>query len=182
MMLRLFRRDPRPAVIGPLHDRIVAASRRPRLYAELGVPDTLEGRFEALCLHVVLVLRRLRALPAPADEIGQDLVDHVFRELDRSLREMGVGDFGVPKRMKKLAQAFYGRAQAYAVALDGQDRTDLAAALARNVVTGGEPAMPLADYAIGLEWALAAYALDDILRRELPVPGPHAPAEEARTP
>lgn len=179
MMLRLFRPDPRQAVIGPLHDRIVAAARRPLLYAELGIPDTLEGRFEALCLHVVLVLRRLRTLPAPADEIGQDLVDYVFRQLDRSLREMGVGDFGVPKRMKKLAQAFYGRAQAYAAALEAGDRAALAAALARNVLADGEPATPLADYALGLESALSGYALDDVLRRELPLPDPHASVQES---
>ncbi len=85
----------------------------PALYLALGVPDTVEGRFEALCLHVVLVLRHLRRLPAPAADIAQDLVNSVFAQLDSSLRELGVGDMGVSKRMKKLAQAFYGRAAAY---------------------------------------------------------------------
>ena len=179
MIFKLLRKDPRRAVIEGLHDEIVAAARQPRLYAELGVPDTLEGRFEALCLHVLLVLRRLRALPAPAAEIGQELVDHVFRQLDRSLREMGVGDFGVPKRMKKLAQAFYGRARAYDGALEAKDREALAAALARNMTGGAEPAMALADYTLNLERALAGMTLD-VLTKGPRLASPDWPAQEVR--
>ena len=173
MILGLLRKDPRRVLIEGLHDRIILAARRPRLYSSLGVPDTIEGRFEALCLHAVLVLRRLRRLPPPAGDIGQDLVDQVFRQLDRSLREMGVGDFGVPKRMKKLAQAFYGRARAYDAALDAGDRAGLTMALARNMTGEREPAAGLAAYAFALDAALASCSLDQLLAE-----GPPDPADE----
>src|SRR3954447_12346020 len=94
MVLSFFRRDPRRPVIETLYGRIAAAAREPGLYRALGVPDTLDGRFGSLALHAVLVLRRLRRLPPPADEVAQDLVDALFRELDPSLRAPGGGDPG----------------------------------------------------------------------------------------
>lgn len=124
----------RRRTIGTLHQRIGEAARRPDLYAALGVPDTVEGRFEALSLHVILVLRRLGQLPPPADEVAQELIDSVFVQLDESLRELGVGDMGVSKRIKKLGASFYARAGAYGTALDAGDMRGLAAALARNVL------------------------------------------------
>ncbi len=135
MIARFFRReDARRRLIETLHLRINEASRVPALYTGLGVPDSVEGRFEALCLHVILVLRRMRALPDPASDVAQDLVNAVFLQLDAALRELGVGDFGVPKRMKKLGAAFYGRAEGYDAALDAGDMAGLRAALARNVL------------------------------------------------
>lgn len=178
MIFGLFRKDPRRAVVGQLLQRIVAASRAPALYDHaLGIPDTVEGRFEALALHVVLVLRRLRRLPAPADEVAQDLVDAFFRHVEASLREMGVGDMGVPRRMKRLAQAFYGRASAYDAALDAGDAARLADALARNVLAGGPgpAAAALAAYVAAAEDALAGQADLDALLAEGPrfaAPGP----------
>ena len=106
MIFNLFRSDPRRKVIEALYRHIAAAARRPALYTHLGIPDTLEGRFEALTLHALLVLRRLRRLPPPADDVAQDLVNHLFREFDYALREMGVGDTRVPKRMQTLGEAF----------------------------------------------------------------------------
>ena len=108
-VLGFFRKDPRREAIETLYGRIAAASREPGLYLDLGVPDTVEGRFEAVTLHVILVLRRLGGLPGPADEVAQDLVDCFFRHLDASLRELAVGDLAVPKRMNKLGEAFAGR-------------------------------------------------------------------------
>jgi cytochrome b pre-mRNA-processing protein 3 len=172
-MLGLFRKDPRRPVIAALHGRIVSGARHPGLYGALGVPDTLEGRFEVLTLHVVLVLEALRGLPAPADEVGQELVDAVFRELEASLREMGVGDVVVPKRMKVLAQAFYGRAAAYDAALAAGDETALAAALARNVYAGARPGEALARYVLGARRGLAGVTLEAMLRD-----GPGFPAPE----
>jgi cytochrome b pre-mRNA-processing protein 3 len=173
MIARLFRRGgERAAVIRTLHGRVIAAARAPALYTALGVPDTIEGRFEALCLHAILVLRRLRGLPAPAPEVAQELVDSVFRQLDASLREMGIGDFGVPKRMKKLAQSFYGRASAYEPGLAAADPVLLAAPLARNVMGSDEPgtAAGLAAYVLAAGRALGAQDLDALLG-----PGPHLP-------
>lgn len=164
MIFRLFRKDPRQIMVATLFERVAAASRQPDLYLGLGVPDTVEGRFEALSLHLVLALRALRRLPPPADEVAKDLTDALFRELDASLREMGVGDTVVPKRMKKLAEAFFGRAQAYDAPLATRDEAALAAALGRNVTGGEAPAWALARYALAADRDLAAADLDTILR------------------
>ncbi|MBN8532523.1 MAG: ubiquinol-cytochrome C chaperone [Rhizobiales bacterium] len=123
----------KPDVIAPLFADIVAAARHPVAYRDLGVTDDFEGRFERLALVMVLVLRRLNALNAPADSVGQELVDRLFAHLDDGLRRSGVGDLSVGKKMKKLAQAFYGRAKAYTEALDGADEPALRDALARNL-------------------------------------------------
>ncbi len=164
MVLSLFRKNPRREAIESLYQRTAAASREPSLYRDLGVPDTVEGRFEAVTLHMILVLRRLTGLPDPAGEVAQDLVDCFFRHLDASLRELAVGDLAVPKRMKKLGEAFTGRSLAYHQALDGGQGEALAAALGRNVLGGAEPAHRLASYVRDSEAKLAAQALDDLLR------------------
>ena len=170
MIARFFRReDARRRLIETLHLRINEASRAPALYTGLGVPDSVEGRFEALCLHVILVLRRMRALPEPAADVAQDLVNAVFLQLDAALRELGVGDFGVPKRMKKLGAAFYGRAEGYDAALDAGDVAALQAALARNVLgqDGAEhapaEAAGLAAYVRSAAQALEGSDLDGLL-------------------
>ncbi|MGJ3264018.1 MAG: ubiquinol-cytochrome C chaperone family protein [Salinarimonas sp.] len=163
MILRFFRRDPRRELIESLYSRIAQASRQPGLYVEAGVPDTVEGRFEALALHLVLTFRHLRTLPAPAADVNQDLADALFRALDQSLREMGVGDLSVPKKMKTLAEAFYGRARAYDPLLDARDAEGLALALQRNVTGGEEPARRLAAYALETEDGLKGQDLDTIL-------------------
>lgn len=127
----------RPDALTPLYGDIVARARLPRAYLEFGVRDDFEGRFERLCLITTLVLRRLRELPKPAAEIAQKLVDRLFADLDDGLRRAGIGDLSVPKRMKKLAQGFYGRAEAYTAALDGKDNQALRLALSRNLFSGG---------------------------------------------
>ena len=136
MILNLFRRDASRDVVERLYSEIVAAARRPAFFTSpVDVSDTLEGRFEVLALHGFAVLRRLSALPAPAPALAQELADRVFAGFDAALREMGVGDLTVPKRMKKLAGDFGGRSAAYARALDGSE--PLEAAIARNVY--GDP-------------------------------------------
>jgi cytochrome b pre-mRNA-processing protein 3 len=164
MILRLFRRSSRRLVIASLYERVATSSRHPDLYLGLGIPDTIEGRFESLALHVMLVLRTLRGRPSPADEVAADLADALFRDLDASLREMGVGDTAVPKRMKKLAEAFYGRARAYDAPLDAGDEAALAATLGRNVLGSEAPAPALARYALAADRALKAQDLDALLR------------------
>jgi cytochrome b pre-mRNA-processing protein 3 len=178
MLFGLFRKDPRAPLIEVLHRRIADAARRPALYTQLGVPDTVEGRFEALALHFVMVLRRLRHLPPPAQDVAQELVDSFFRQLDASLREMGVGDMGVPKRMRKLAQAFYGRATAYGAALDSADAGRVAAALAEHFDGPPEAVSGLARYALEAEAALAAVTLDELLQRGPGFPPPARLTEE----
>jgi len=166
MIGRLFgRTSPRDRMIRDLHVRINAAARVPALYTALGVPDTVEGRFECLSLHVILVLRRLNRLPDPAADVAQDLVNAVFLQLDSSLRESGIGDFGVPKRMKKLGAAFYGRAAGYDAALDAGDPDALAGALARNVlaVEAMADARHLARYVMASDRLLAGLDLDALM-------------------
>ena len=180
MIARLFRReDARRRAIEGLHLRIIEASRRPPLYLGLGVPDTVEGRFECLVLHTVLVLRHLKRLPSPAEEVAQDLVNSVFLQLDASLRELGVGDFGVPKRMKKLGAAFYGRAAGYDAALDARDAAALGAGLARNVLAledgaSTAEAAGLAAYVLAADAALQGTDLDRLLAAGPDLPDPAA--------
>ena len=127
------------AVIEQILGEIVAAARRPALYQALQTPDRLDGRFELLTLHAGLVLRRLKALGGLADAIAQELVNSVFLHFDDTLREMGLSDIAVSKRLKTMGGAFYGRNAAYAAALDEGSAARLAAALARNVYGAAEP-------------------------------------------
>jgi cytochrome b pre-mRNA-processing protein 3 len=178
MIFSLFRKPPQAPLVAALHARIDAAVREPALYLRLNVPDTAEGRFETLALHMVLVLRTLRRLPPPAEDVAQDVVDSFFRQLDASLREMGVGDMGVPKRMKKLAQAFYGRAAAYDAALDSGDPDRVANVLAEAFGQSPEALRGLARYALAAEAALAGLSLDDLLGAGPRFPAPAELAEE----
>jgi cytochrome b pre-mRNA-processing protein 3 len=132
-------------LIDHLHGKIVAAARRPALYADFGVPDTFEGRFEMVALHAGLVMRRLTRLSGIGPELAQELADSVFRHFDVALREIGVGDITVPKRLKRMGEAFYGRNKAYNEGLEASEPDRLAAALARNVY--GEADLALAPMA-----------------------------------
>ncbi len=137
-----------------LYRRLVERAREPVFYALCGVPDTLDGRFDMIVLHVALVVRRLRAGDVPEKALAQMLFDTMMDDMDRSLREMGVGDLGVGRRVKAMAKAFYGRARAYDVALDAGP-TALAEALGRNLFADAdarpEQIRMVADYA--LDWA-----------------------------
>jgi cytochrome b pre-mRNA-processing protein 3 len=167
MIFSLFKRRRETPSVERLYGDVVAAARAPALYRDLGVPDTVMGRFELLALHVSLLLRRLRALPPPADSLAQELVDAFFAELDAALRQIGIGDVSVPKKVKKLGEAFYGRAKAYDEALAEDAASDaLECALARNVL--GRPEEPMLAAALALHArrkaeALDCLGLDDIL-------------------
>lgn len=153
---RLFGRDGKDREdAAPLHAALVAQARMPEFYSRLGVADTIDGRFDMLCLHGFLVLNRLKADGEEAEELGQALVDALFLDLDRGLREMGVGDVSVGKRMKKMAQAFYGRASAYETALGADDPAALEDAIVRNVFAGAAPEP-------GAERAMARYVRDSV--------------------
>ncbi len=126
-----FRAEAAPAE--RLYLAVVAQARQPVFYADLGVPDTPLGRFEMIALHAYLVFRRLRGGGREARALAQAVHDVMFNDMDRSLREMGVGDLGVGKRVKKLATNLYGRIAAYDEGMDAGDDQVVAAALARNV-------------------------------------------------
>jgi cytochrome b pre-mRNA-processing protein 3 len=128
----LFRRGRRrPAVIAAYH-RIVERAREPAFFADWGVPDTIDGRFEVLALHAFLVLERLRAEHALTAGFAQDLFDTMFADLDRAMREMGASDVGVGRHVKAMARGFYGRSYAYGQGLAAGE-TALAEALSRNL-------------------------------------------------
>lgn len=133
MTLPLFRKASwsRPPVL-KAYDRIVTQARQPVFYVDFEVADTVQGRFDLILLHLVLVLRSVRVHPeGPA--FAQDLFDLFVRDMDRSLREMGVGDISIAKKMKKVGQAFYGRAQRYEEALETLSVDALSEAVARNI-------------------------------------------------
>ncbi len=135
MLRKLFRRSEdagRTAALS-LYEQIVAAARQPAFYAQWNVPDTPLGRFEMVSMHMVLFLRRIRGEAGDLSRIGQILTDEFFLDVDHSLRELGISDVGVPKRMKKLARMFYGRAQSYSDALDSRDHAALGLAIGRNI-------------------------------------------------
>ena len=129
----LIRKRANRVMIKDLYGALVERARDPALFTDFEMADNFEGRFEALTLFAVLTTRRLKAMPAPAPELAQDLIDHVFAQFDYALREMGVGDITVPKRMKTMASAFLGRASAYDQALLSGDSAALSAAILRNV-------------------------------------------------
>ena len=161
MFQRLFRREPKAnrAITEALYGQIVAAARQPVFYSHWNVPDTPLGRFEMVSLHMFLFQHRLRGLDGVEGEIAQVLIDEFFMDVDHSLRELGISDVGVPKRMKKLAKMFYGRTAAYTEALDAGDRDALAAALTRNVrpdVAEWPQAAALGDYVVEASARLAA--------------------------
>ena len=167
MLSRLFGRwrTSNQDVVDRLYERIVAAARQPAFYSHWSVPDSPLGRFEMLSLHMFLFLHRCRGDGAVLRDIAQQLTDEFFTDVDHSLRELGIGDTGVPKRMKKLAKMFYGRAQAYGEALDAGDAAALARALARNVMpemAEWPEAALLAAYVMEANSALSAQPAEEI--------------------
>jgi cytochrome b pre-mRNA-processing protein 3 len=152
-------RSSQRGTIEAIYGMIVTQAREPSFYRAMAVPDTVNGRFDLLLLHLWLILRRLKSAAGGA-ALSQALFDHFCNDMDDNLREMGVGDLTVPKKMQAFGEAFYGRTAAYDLALT-EGRDALAQALCKNVLNGQhiEQAGRLAAYA---EAAMAALdGLDD---------------------
>jgi cytochrome b pre-mRNA-processing protein 3 len=163
---RLFK--PRPAAEDGRRLFAAAArqARTPDFYLSGGIPDTPEGRFELYALHIILLLHRLKGEGAQASETAQALFDAFLRNLDDGLREMGVGDLSVGKKMRKLGEAFYGRVKSYDEALAAlPDQGPLRAVLTRTLFAGGAaaPAQALSAYVVGAERALAGQGTAELL-------------------
>jgi cytochrome b pre-mRNA-processing protein 3 len=173
----LRRRDRYERAAFQLYGAAVAAARSPYLYAGLGVPDTLDGRFDAIVLHVYLIVRRLDADPDPGPTLSQAVFDAMFLDMDINLREMGVGDLSVGKRNRAMWEAFHGRSAAYASAWN--DPAALEAALVRNVWRGADPPAgspaSLVRLARAQDACLAGQRLDALSQGEVTF----LPAEEA---
>ncbi len=164
---RFFGRRERDDVAYALYNALVAQARSPGLYVHAGVPDTVEGRYEMVMLHAFLLLRRLKAHGEPARELGQRVFDVLFDDMDQTLREMGVGDLSVGKKIKGLAAAFYGRIAAYDEGFAVADGSVLEQALRRNVFASAAPGpaevAALADYVRSSDAALAGQGAEALM-------------------
>jgi cytochrome b pre-mRNA-processing protein 3 len=178
---RFFHKRPFEAPATRLYGVLVAQARQPVFFSDLGVPDTPEGRYEMVAVHVFLILQRLKIAISEGDSgaegLSQEIFDLMFADMDRNLREMGTGDLGVAKRVKALAAGFYGRITAYEEGLDGEAGR-LASALERNVYGGTAPegaAAVLAGYLERSVHSLKEISFPEILRGDIafaPAPQP----------
>ena len=160
------RRDLSPAA-GRLHATIVEQSREPAFYGYLGVPDTLLGRFEMMALHAFLIFRRLRDAGPEGRELAQWTHDLMFADIDTGLREIGIGDMGIGKRVKNLARNLYGRIEVYDAGLDAGAQA-LSEVLVRNVYATAPPprdeqVAAIAAYMMRETGALAAQPTEALL-------------------
>ena len=161
MLARLFGRSHHEKTAARLYGAIVGRARAPVFYARLGVADSLDGRFDMITLHTFIVLHRLKATEGTG-KLAQALFDFMFGDMDRSLREIGVGDLSVGKRVKQMVAAFYGRVSAYQDGLEGGPEA-LAEALQRNLYRGDpRPADELAAMAAYVGACVATLAACDI--------------------
>jgi hypothetical protein len=176
MILKRFRRNSDGRNIRDLYGAIVAQARSPIFYTDYGVPDTVEGRFELIVLHIVLLLARLDRGGDLARAFGQRLFDLFCRDLDANLREMGVGDLAVPKRMRRFGEAFYGRQAAYLAAIGAPGSRQLEKALGRNIFHGIDGVEPhrLGSYVRDLSRQFEAHDVDTLLRGAVALPKPEA--------
>jgi cytochrome b pre-mRNA-processing protein 3 len=152
-----------PQVVGRrLYDSAVERARQPRLYTDFAVPDTVEGRFELYSLHVIVLLHRLKGQGPQAAETAQALFDTYVSQLDHALREIGVGDLSVAKKMRKLGEAFYGRAKAFEAALETSDG-ELEALIGRTVFEADPAAARVEALAAYVRKAVAALAAQPLV-------------------
>lgn len=133
---------------------ITAQARQPEFFEQLDVPDTLDGRFDMMALHGFLAFRALQQLGRDGRTLAQDTTDLMFSAFDDAIRSLGVGDMGVPRRVKTMAKAYFGRSTAYEAALQAGDRKALSEAVHRNLYRG-------ADVAAAKIEAVAGYVMDE---------------------
>ena len=178
-LLSLIRRGRHERAGFELYGAAVAAAREPFLYTGLGVPDTLDGRFDMVGLYTFLLIQRLKREPAPGPALAQAAFDAMFSDMDVNLREMGVGDLSVGRKVRVMWEAFHGRSAAYAAAMTAGDMAALDAALERNVWRGKPPpsgsTQALRQVVLAQEAHLATQSLDNLRNGAVDFP----PAEDA---
>jgi cytochrome b pre-mRNA-processing protein 3 len=168
-----------------LYYHLVKLARTPAFYRDLGVPDTPEGRFEMVGLHVALVVRRLKAAGPPAAGFAQDLFELMFADMDESLRQIGIGDLTVGRQIKRLAGQFYARLGALDQAFGAEPRQALRAMLAVNVYHGGaapsaDQLSALADYVVTAEQTLRSRPAASLLGDRVDLAPPRPPSNPPR--
>jgi cytochrome b pre-mRNA-processing protein 3 len=168
----LQRRKSNRWAVDRLHQSILQQSLRPDFYDEGGARDTFSGRFEMVALNAALVFRRMRSLGPTGRDLAQECFDALFDGFDEALRDIGTGDLSVGKKIRKLGEAFYGRARAYDAAMEGDDPDSLAAAIARNLVLPIEQGRRFAEYARSVETGLLRHEEAQLLAGEIAWPRP----------
>ncbi len=173
MIFGLFKRYGDPTT-DSLYAAIVAQARQPVFYLDFGVEDTLDGRFDMIVLHLALVIRRLKDGEAAAHEAARAVTETFITDMDRNLREIGIADLRVPKKVREMVDAFYGRAAAYEAALSREGGDDLADAIKRNIFVGREaaPSSAMAAYVRAAAERLSGLALDALARGGVEWPDP----------
>ena len=174
MLAKLFRRrdEKIETAADSLYRAVVDAARRPVLFAELGVPDTLDGRYEMVALHAYLVLRRLKRDHGTTAILAQAFFDRMFMDFDNGLRESGVGDLGVGRRVKQMATGFYGRIAAYDAGLDAGGLEEALRRNAYGTVSPTEEMLArLAGYLRLADQALAGQATEELVAGRVFFPG-----------
>lgn len=181
-MFTLFRVDPVQQAAALAYRRVVEQARRPGFFIDGGVPDTVDGRFELICLHAFLYLHRLKREQPRAAPLGQRFFDAMFADFDRSLREMGIGDLSVGREIRRMAEAFYGRIAAYEDGLASGDLV-LQPALARNLFGTAPPTRArlaaMAEYVRREAARLDGVDVSELLAGDVAFGDPLAPAVEA---
>ncbi len=176
MLIQWFKdRAARKTAAKALYQVALRQSRDPAFYMDLGVADTMDGRFDLACLHVFLMIERLERFGQEGKKLSQALFDVMFRNVDETLREQGVGDLGVPRHMQKMMKAFNGRAHAYHAAIAAQSPAAMELALVRNVYRAEGEAIPqgvfvLTDYALAAYTQLDHYSFDEFMGGHIAFP------------
>ena len=184
MILNLFKRKKtNAALVNAQYQVITRSARDPNFYQNFDVPDTVMGRFNMVSIFMTLYLRATNNSNEAIKQLAQEVVEEFFKDIEHSIRELGIGDAGVPKRMKKLGRMFYGRAENYGKALDNDDMNELAEAFLRNIypqIADGEldktPDMQsLAEHALSVDKELKHISHDDIIKARVSFPTPITP-------
>jgi cytochrome b pre-mRNA-processing protein 3 len=175
----------RREVVERLYRDLVKQARTPSFYRDLGVPDTPEGRFEMVGLHVALVVRRLRGAGAPGSSLAQELFDLMFADVDEGLRHIGIGELAVGRHVKRLAGYFYARLRALDAALDVTPGAPLGPMLRTNVYHGAaapsqRQLAALTGYLMAAEAALRAHATTRVLAGDVAWAPPERASDQAR--
>lgn len=166
MLANIFKKSSTREVPQQIYGSLMTKARSEILYRDFGVPDTVMGRFDMLAMHVYLVARRFRAESGETFEtLNQDVFDLFVADIERALRELGIGDTTVPKRKKKMVRSFYGQIEDFDAAISGKDIEKLAQAVQNRYLEEAEmsDSDALARYMIKVEETLASQSASDLL-------------------
>lgn len=159
-------RDKTPEAAYAAYTALVDQARQPVFYMKTQVPDTLDGRFDMIVMHIVLAYRRFHGAGKASQAFGQHIFDLFIKDMDRSLRESGVGDVSIPKKMKKVARSYFGRSEVYISALDASEPGALVAAVDRNIfpdASNEQASRCLAAYMIEADKGLAEQGIEGLM-------------------